>query len=68
MYTIDYLIHEGAAAEKLILGIPTYGRCFTLASSTNTDFYAPSSGPGRQGPYTREPGFMGYNEVSFGNM
>eukprot|EP00106_Octopus_bimaculoides_P005001 XP_014772443.1 PREDICTED: acidic mammalian chitinase-like [Octopus bimaculoides] len=37
-WTIDYWIHLGAAPEKLNIGLPTYGRGFTLASKTNVEW------------------------------
>ena len=46
------------------MGVPTYGRCFTLDLETETGIYAPSSMAGRPGPYTEESGILGYNEVS----
>lgn len=45
------------------MGVATYGRCFTLADPGNTQLYAPTKDPGLPGPYTRAPGFLGYNEV-----
>lgn len=47
----------------MILGIPTYGRTFTLrdpAQNKVGDFH---SGPGKGGPYTNEAGMIGYNEL-----
>lgn len=51
----------GADRRKLMLGISFYGRTFTRTSGT--DIGAPCSGPGNAGPYSREPGSMGYNEL-----
>ena len=42
---------------------PFYGRTFTLQDINLRDKGAPTKGPGFQGPYTREDGFLGYNEV-----
>lgn len=47
-YAIKYWIKKGAAKEKIILGMGTYGRTFTLASS-NTSYNAPITGPGAGG-------------------
>ena len=43
----------GADPKKLILGMATYGRSFTL-SSQDTGLDASISGPGAAGPYTRQ--------------
>ena len=45
------------------MGIPTYGRSFTLASA-ETAVGAPASGPGATGPITKSSGFLAYYEVS----
>ncbi|XP_001663097.2 chitinase-3-like protein 1 [Aedes aegypti] len=60
--SIHYWLSSGAPKEKLILGIPLYGRSFTLANAANSFVGAPVNGPGTAGPYSREPGVMGYNE------
>ena len=46
-------IFGGADPKKLILGMATYGRSFTL-SSTDSKLDTPISGPGTVGPYTRQ--------------
>ncbi|CAG2179215.1 unnamed protein product [Oppiella nova] len=46
-----------------VLGIPFYGRTFTLATPQNNSFNAPTTGPGGAGPYTRSIGHLGYNEI-----
>ncbi|XP_052893340.1 chitotriosidase-1 [Anopheles moucheti] len=60
--SIQYWLSQGAPAEKLVLGIPLYGRSFTLANAANSQTGAATVGGGTAGPYTREPGVMGYNE------
>ena len=45
------------------MGLPFYGRTFALANPQQITVGSPSSGPGSPGPYTREGGFMGYNEI-----
>ncbi|XP_049812389.1 chitinase-3-like protein 1 isoform X1 [Schistocerca nitens] len=61
--SVRYWIQNGADPAKLILGMGTYGRTFTLASTANTGVGAPATGPGTSGPYTMESGMMGYNEI-----
>lgn len=53
---------QGAPAEKLLLGFPTYGRTYRLRSG-NTDLGAPANGPAEPGPYTRTAGLWAYYEV-----
>lgn len=60
-FTIDYLIKLGAPPSKIILGIPLYGRTFVTNRAGN--FEDPSNDIGFPGSYTRENGFMGYNEI-----
>lgn len=49
--------------KKLMIGMPTYGRSFTLVDSTKFDIGAPASGGGAAGKYTGEAGSMSYYEV-----
>nr|AFC60660.1 chitinase [Pandalus japonicus] len=62
-FAVNYWLEKGAPKEKLTLGIPLYGRSWRLDDPTNTGFYAPASNPGQAGPYTRQTGFAGYNEI-----
>lgn len=60
---IKYWISEGASSEKLILGVPLYGRSFTLSNPDLTTPGSPHSGPGLGGSYSNEPGNLGFNEI-----
>jgi len=62
-YTLEYLLKNGAKPEKTVLGVPLYGRAFTLANPNSNKMGAPALDTSFQGPYTREDGFMGYNEI-----
>lgn len=61
-YIMKYWMKLGASASKLVLGIPLYGKTWTLSSS-QTKPPAPGSGAGAAGPITGEAGYMGYNEI-----
>ncbi|CAF1972404.1 unnamed protein product [Rotaria magnacalcarata] len=52
----------GVPREKLLIGIPAYGRSFTLASRQK-GLHAPVSGPGYPGRYTKTRGFLSYYEI-----
>ncbi|XP_037028163.1 uncharacterized protein LOC119068609 [Bradysia coprophila] len=62
-YSIRYYLNEGADRDKLVLGIPTYGRSYTLLNEDVTDIGAPTDGPGAQGDATREKGYLSYYEI-----
>jgi chitinase len=62
-HAIEYWISQGAAPETLVLGLGSYGRGFVLDDRNQNGFYAPASTGIPAGPYTRESGFWGYNEI-----
>lgn len=62
-YATEYWLDNGCSKDKLVLGIPTYGRGFTLTSSANSDYGAAASGAATAGTYTREAGFLAYYEI-----
>ncbi|KAH3871505.1 hypothetical protein DPMN_034708 [Dreissena polymorpha] len=47
---------------KLVLGVSTYGRTFTLRRARHTEYNVPTVGPGVEGEYTRQPGMLAYYE------
>lgn len=61
-FAMKYWRDNGAPPEKLIMGVPTYGRTFTLATA-DTGVGAPSFGAGSSGPFTNTPGFLSYYEI-----
>lgn len=60
---MKYWLSQGAPAEKLILGTGFYGRSFTLENPANHEIGDSFTGPGAAGPYTREAGILGFNEI-----
>lgn len=62
-FAINYWIQKGASPDKLNVGMGTYGRSFTLQNTRSTDVGVAITGPGQAGPYTREAGTLGYNEI-----
>lgn len=40
-YVTKYYLERGLSKEKLILGMATYGRTFTLADSSKTELGSP---------------------------
>jgi len=65
--TVDFSakewVRQGAPKEKLIIGMPVYGRTFTLVDTTQFDIGAPATGGGEPGRYTGEAGFLSYYEI-----
>lgn len=55
--TIAYLIEKGAPAEKIVLGLPFFGRTFIEHRGGVT------SETGFLGPFTQQDGYLGYNEI-----
>lgn len=53
----------GAPKDKLVIGMPTYGRTFTLTNTNTFKVNSPASGGGKAGEYTKEGGFLAYYEV-----
>ena len=65
--TVDFAAKEwarqGAPLEKLIIGMPVYGRTFKLADKQKFDIGAETLGGGKAGKYTGEEGFLSYYEI-----
>jgi chitinase len=63
MECLNYWLTNGFPSEKLVLGVPLYGKSFTLEDADLHDISSPAIGPGDGGPLTNLPGLLGYNEV-----
>jgi chitinase len=64
-YSIKKLLEKGAPPNKLVLGLPLYGRIFKLSHKDGTIGFGKPAVAGALGPYVQENGFWGYNEVSW---
>ncbi|KAI3383007.1 hypothetical protein SNEBB_004087 [Seison nebaliae] len=62
-FAVRYWIRHGASPSQLVMGIPTYGRGFTLENANNTKLGAAAKGPSKQDKYIPEPGIRAYYEM-----
>lgn len=62
-YALKYWLKKGFPASKLILGVPFYGRSFTLEYANSTDEGSRIIGPGKEGFYTHTSGILAYFEI-----
>ncbi|CAN7975083.1 unnamed protein product, partial [Ixodes persulcatus] len=60
---LQFWIDERANVSKMVLGLPLYGRTFTLDDPESSGYLAPANQPGHAGNYTKVAGFLGYNEI-----
>ncbi|XP_062555250.1 probable chitinase 2 isoform X2 [Armigeres subalbatus] len=61
-FSIDHLIALGAPRNKIVLGIPFYGRTF-ITGTVPAKIGDPSEEIGFAGPHTNLKGYIGYNEI-----
>ena len=60
---MKYWISKVSDRSKLILGISTYGRTFTLTNPKYHVLMVPTKGPGIETEYTKQAGMISYYEV-----
>merc|ERR1711881_685758 len=61
--TVTYYLNLGAPKEKIALGMPLYGRGFTLTDPDDNGLYCPANAGIPKGPYTRQEGTWGFQEI-----
>ncbi|XP_013793709.1 acidic mammalian chitinase-like, partial [Limulus polyphemus] len=52
----------GAPKDKLVIGMATYGRSFTLSDPRKNSVNDQVTGGGKEGEFTKEGGFLAYYE------
>ena len=62
---VNEWISRGVEPRKIILGIPLFGKSFTLKFSNSTAAGSPVVGPGLGGTYTNHRGTLAYYEVHY---
>ncbi len=63
-FTVNYYIEKGVDKKKMVMGIPFYGRAWTLQSPDKVNLNDTAKGMSPAGYITGEEGVLGYNEVS----
>lgn len=61
--SIIYWLSGGMPANKLMMGVATFGRCWKLDPGEQHGYYTLASQAGHAGPWTGTPGFMAYSEI-----
>ena len=62
-FAVEYWINGGFPANKIALGLATYGRTFLLTNPSNHGLGAPDGGDPMAGRYTGESGLLAYYEI-----
>ncbi|XP_070174136.1 uncharacterized protein [Littorina saxatilis] len=61
--SVQLWVKLGASRDKLVMGIPFYGRSFTICGPKDTKPGQKNCGVGKAAPFTREKGFVSYYEM-----
>lgn len=62
-YTVNYYLALGADKKKIVMGMPFYGRAWTLESQTKVKLHDVAKGMSPAGFISGEEGVLGYNEI-----
>ncbi|XP_045191898.2 chitinase-3-like protein 1 [Mercenaria mercenaria] len=62
-WAANYWAKKGVPKQKLIIGMATYGRSFTLTNPAQNHMGDPARGAGQAGKFTRSAGFLSYYEI-----
>jgi chitinase len=63
-FTVNYYIEKGLDKKKMVMGMPFYGRAWTLQSADKVNLNDKAKGLSPAGLISGEEGVLGYNEVS----
>ena len=66
-FAANYWLQLGATPEKVNIGLPLYGRSFTLRDRSVRGVGAAASDAGRAGRFTQENGYLAFYEVTASN-
>nr|UCK81489.1 chitinase-like protein 4 [Arenicola marina] len=62
-FAATYWVDQGTPPEKINVGLPLYGRSFTLAKPGHDGIGAPAKDGGKAGRYTNEAGYLAFHEI-----
>lgn len=61
--SVNFWISQGAPKEKIVMGMPLYGRGFQLNNTEENGIYCPAKAGIPPGPYTLQEGIWGFQEI-----
>ncbi|CAG2103647.1 unnamed protein product [Medioppia subpectinata] len=62
-YSINYYLSLGLSKDKMVMGVPFYGRGWTLLDAQHNHIHDEAKGMSPAGWIGGEPGVLGYNEL-----